>query len=182
VRWELLFADLEAQAEATERSAFDADVADLGRTERAALQLADRLRGHLHAQLTIRLLGGDVVRARLVDVGVDWVMLDDGGCAVVLPATAVAGVEGLSRLASPGSGDLARRVGLAVVLRRLGRDRSGVRLCLLDGTVVTGTIDRVGADHLDLAQHPSDEQRRRHAVRGVLVVPLAALAQIRSAG
>jgi hypothetical protein len=181
MRWELLFADLEALAEATERRAFDADVADRGRAERAALTLADRLRGHLDSALTFRLLDGDHVGGRLVDVGSDWVLLDDGG-SVVLPLPAVAGVEGLSRLAAPAPGALARRVGLGVLLRRLGRDRAPVRIGLLDGAAVTGTIDRVGADHLDLAQHAPDEARRAGSVRGVLVVRLAAVAQVRSAG
>ena len=179
MRWELLFADLEALAEATERMAFDADVADRGRAERAALALADRLRGHLENVLTFRLLTGDRVRGRLVDIGADWALLDDGG-SVVLPLAAVTGVEGLSRLASTTTEALARTVRVGVVLRRLSRDRAPVRLALLDGATLTGTIDRVGADHLDLAQHAVDEPRRAGSVRGVLVVRLAALALVRS--
>jgi hypothetical protein len=181
VRWELLFADLEAFAEATERAEFQVDVADRGRAERAALTLADRLRGHLEAELAFRLLGGDVVRGRLLDVGSDWVLLDDG-CQVVLPTAAVIGVEGLSRLAAAPPDELGRRVGVGVVLRRLSRDRAPVRVGLLDGTALTGTIDRVGADHLDLARHAADELRRVGSVRGVVVVRLGALAQVRSAG
>lgn len=180
MRWELLFADLEALADATERMAFEADVADRGRAERATLTLADRLRGHLEGELTFRLLDGDRVRGRLVDLGADWVLLDDGG-SVVLPMTAVAGVEGLSRLAATTTEELARRVRVTVVLRQLSRDRAPVRLRLLDRTTLTGTIDRVGPDHLDLAQHAPDEIRRPGSVRGVLVVRLAALAQVRSA-
>ena len=181
MRWELLFADLEALADATERMAFDADVADRGRAERAALTLADRLRGHQGSVLTFRLLDGDRIRAQVVDVGSDWVLLDDGA-SIVLPMSAVAGVEGLSRLAATASGALARRVRIAVVLRRLSRDRVPLRVGLLDGVTLTGTIDRVGADHLDLAQHATDEVRRAGSVRGVLVVRLGALAQVRSSG
>lgn len=180
MRWELLFADLEAYAEAAERAAFDADVADRGRAERAVLTLADRLRGHLGGELAFRLLTGDRVRGLLVDVGGDWVLLDDGG-SVVLPLGAVAGVDGLSRSASPATGVLARTVRIGVVLRRLARDRVPVRLTLLDGTALTGTVDRVGADHLDLAQHPTDEARRAGSVRGVVVLRLGAVAQVRPA-
>jgi len=180
VRWELLFADLEAFADATERQAFDADVADRARAERATLGLADRLRGHVGGELTFRLLAGERVRGRLVDVGADWVLLQDGG-SVVLPLAAVGGVEGLSRLAEPGAGVLARTARLGLVLRRLSRDRAPVRLVLLDSATLTGTIDRVGADHLDLAQHAPDEARRAGAVRGVVVVRLGALALVRSA-
>lgn len=181
MRWELLFADLEAYAEAAERQAFDSDVADRGRAERAVLTLGDRLRGHLGGELRFRLLiTGDRVSGRLADVGGDWVLLDDGG-SVVLSLAAVAGVDGLSRLAAPEAGMLARNVRIGVVLRRLGRDRAPVRLTLLDGTTFTGTIDRVGADHLDLARHPADESRRVGAVRGVTVIRLDALALVRSA-
>ncbi|HEY6794407.1 MAG TPA: hypothetical protein VI248_06965 [Kineosporiaceae bacterium] len=181
MRWELLFADLEAFADATERAAFESDVADRGRAERAALALTDRLRGHLGAELTFRLLGADTVRGRLADVGPDWVLLDDGG-QVVLPIAAVVGVDGVSRLAATPPDELSRRAGLGVVLRRLSRDRVPVRVFLLDGTALTGTIDRVGADHLDLARHAADELRRVGAVRGVVVIRLGALAQIRAAG
>jgi len=181
MRWEQLFEDLEAFAEATERQTFDADVADRGRAERAALALTDRLRAHVEGELTFRLLGGDRVRARLLDLGADWALLDDGG-HVVLPLAAVSAVEGLSRLAAPTTQALPRTVRITVVLRRLGRDRAPVRIAMLDGAVLTGTIDRVGADHLDLALHAPDEARRAGSVRGVAVVRLAALAHVRAAG
>jgi len=179
VRWELLFADLEAFAEGAERSAFDAEVADRARAERSVLTLADRLRGHLGGALAFRLLTGERVRGRLADVGPDWVLLDDGG-SVLLPLAAVGGVEGLSRLAEPAAGVLARTARMNLVLRRLSRDRAAVRLVLLDSSTLTGTIDRVGADHLDLAQHAPDEPRRAATVRGVAVVRLGALAMVRA--
>ena len=44
-----------------------------------------------------------------------------------------------------------------------------------------GTIDRVGLDHLDLAVHPRDEQRRGRNVRGLRVIPFDAVHLVRSA-
>ena len=178
MRWELLFADLEALADATERAAFDADVADRARSERAALSLNDRLRAHLHGVLAFRLADGGRVTGRLTDVGADWVLLEDTG-SVLLPLGAVTGVEGLTRAAAGAPGALARRVRLTVVLRRLALDRATVRVTLIDHGTTVGTIDRVGADHLDLALHPQDEPRRAPAVRGVLVLPLTAVVQVR---
>lgn len=181
MRWELLFADLEALADATERAAFDADVADRARSERAGLHLVDRLRAHVDgpAPLVVRLSDGSAVTARLLDVGADWLLLEDAA-QVVVPLAAVVGVEGLTRAASGEPGALARRVGLTVVLRRLARDRVVVRVATVDGGTAVGTLDRVGADHLDLALHEQDEYRRGRAVRAVRVVPLSAVVQVRS--
>lgn len=181
VRWELLFADLEAQADAAERAAFEGDVADRGRAERAALHLVDRLRAHVGTVVALRLVGGDRAVGRLADVGVDWVLMDESG-SLLVPLAAVSGVEGLSRRAAPDGSALARRVRLTVVLRGLSRDRSAVRVRLTDGATLTGTIDRVGADHFDLALHAADELRRAGAVRGVCVVPVAAVVSLRSTG
>jgi hypothetical protein len=181
MRWELLFADLEALADATERAGFDADVADRSRSERAGLRLADRLRAHVdgHATITIRLTDGTSVTAGLLDVGADWVLLEDAG-QLVVPLGAVVGVEGLTRSADGDPCALARRLGLTVVLRRLARDRATVRVRTTDRSAAVGTIDRVGADHLDLALHPQDEFRRTQTVRAVRVIPLAAVVQVRA--
>jgi hypothetical protein len=180
VRWELLFADLEALADATERAAFEGEVAERGRAERAGLLLADRLRGHLGTTLSFCLVNGDRVIGTLVDVGAEWALLREAG-SVLLPMAAVTGIEGLSRVAATGTGELSRRVRLTVLLRRLARDRSAVRATTLDGATLTGTIDRVGADHLDLALHPVGEVRRPGAVRSVRVIPVSALVAVRDA-
>jgi hypothetical protein len=180
VRWDQLFADLEAEADAADRAAYDADVEDRARSERARLVLADRLRAHVGARLGLRLIDGDRLTARLVDVGSDWLHLDDSG-AVLVPLGAVAGVEGLTRSAAGEASAVARRVGLTVLLRRLARDRAWVRIRLRDGGTLGGTIDRVGADHVDLALHPDDEQRRASAVRGVTVLRLEAIVHVRAA-
>lgn len=175
-----MFTDLEAFAEATERAVLEADAADLGRAERSALRLADRLRAHLDETLGVRLLGGERLTGRLMDVGSDWVLLKDDAGSVLVPLGAVGGVSGLSRRADVPGGELARRVRLTTVLRRLARDRSGVRVRLTDGSEVDGTIDRAGADHLDVALHALDDPRRPGLVRGVLVIPVAALAHVRA--
>lgn len=181
VRWQLLFEDLEAFAEATERAEFEADVADRSRAERAGLRLVDRLRGHLGDVVALRLVTRERLAARLTDVGSDWMLLDDDAASVLVPLAAVTGVEGLSRRAFVETGMLARRVRLTIALRRLARDRSAVRVRLIDGSEVCGTIDRAGSDHLDIALHAADEPRRPGLVRGVCVVPVTAIVQVRAA-
>jgi hypothetical protein len=65
-------------------------------------------------------------------------------------------------------------------MRALARDRAAVQVVLDDGAVLTGTLDRVGADYVELAEHPADQPRRAEAVQGVRVIVLAAVAVVRT--
>jgi hypothetical protein len=56
-----------------------------------------------------------------------------------------------------------------------------VHVVLDDGAVLSGTIDRVGADFLELAVHAPGEPRRAEAVRGVHAVALDGVAVMRTA-
>ncbi len=171
--WEGLFADLEAQFDAQERLEHDAEVADRTRRERALVDLHSRLVGHVGQRLAGRLVTGSRLEGELADVGDGWVLL--GGA--VLPLDAVVAWSGLSL--RPRDATSARRFGLGHVLRGLARDRAVVRVLDRSGSTSTGTIDRVGADHVDLAEHPADEPRRSAIVRSVLSIPFAALVSIR---
>jgi len=116
-------------------------------------------------------------------VGADWLLLEEpGGHEVVIPIAAVTGVSGLTpRSAEPGSeGPVGARLGLGYPLRALVRDRARVVLTLRDATTVAGTLDAVGADFTEIAEHPLDERRRVAAVRAVRAVPFSALLIVRS--
>jgi len=77
-------------------------------------------------------------------------------------------------------GKVAARLDLGYALRGIARDRSAVSLVLVDGSTCAGTIDRVGADFIEVAEHPAAEARRAEAVIGVRTVPRTALAIVRS--
>ncbi len=184
MRWESLFADLEAAAEGADQLAFEAELVDQVRAERATIALADRVRAHAGGALTLHVIDGERAEGVVADSGVDWVLLRPavGGSSArtLVPFAAVCAVEGLTRRAMPPGGVVAGRLGLSVVLRALATDRCGVRIRLRSGVMLGGTIDRVGADHLDLALHRDDEPRRAGAVSGVRTVPLAAIVLLHS--
>jgi hypothetical protein len=179
MRWDDLFADLEAQAHALSVAERDAEVAELTRLETSRLELASRLRPAVGEAVRVRCLGGMVLAGRLSAVGAGWLLLDeDAGREAVLAAAAVVSIAGLGRLATPVPA-LDARLGIGRALRGLARDRSVVRACLTDSTVLDGTVDRVGADFVEFAVHAAGEPRRRQEVREVLVVPISALAVLR---
>ncbi|MGJ7440308.1 hypothetical protein [Aquipuribacter sp. MA13-13] len=177
MRWDDLFADLEAQLAGQQREALDAEVAERVRIERSAVTLVDRMRAHVGASLTLD-VGPVVVRGRLQDVGADFVLVDDeGGGHSVVPVASLVSVSGLGRAVAPAPGAVLRRLGLASALRGLVRDRAEVRL-VTDRAELRGTPASVAADHLDLVPLRAGEQDRAPVVP--VAVPLAALRVVRS--
>ncbi|NHC13024.1 hypothetical protein [Motilibacter deserti] len=181
MRWEELFADLEAQLEEAERAEHQAEVADRTRRELARVRLVDRLRAAVGSSLTVVVGAAGRVRGRLVDVGPDWLLLQEDGRDALVPVSAVTTVLGLGGRAAgpPRPASVAARLTLGTALRGLVRDRATVRVTTVDGADWTGTLDRVGADFVDSSEGPVDEGRDARA-RGVRSVPFAALAVIRA--
>jgi hypothetical protein len=183
MRGEQLFADLEAQGAEQEAAAEQAEEASRARAEYGRVLLADRLRGASGQQLSLTCRGVGELAGQLVDVGVDWLLLIDGQARELLVASrAVTAVAGLVAVTAPASeqGEVARRLDLRRALRGLARDRATVSCLIEDGGVLGGTVDRVGADFLELAEHPLDRPRRRGAVTAVRAVPLWAVVAVRT--
>ena len=179
MRWLALFDDLEAELGRERRQEVLADSGALLRTEWARTGLAERLGAHLGRQIGVRVGGGVVLRGELLDAGPHWLLLGDGGGQVLVPAGAVVAVSGLGKGAVAPAGEVARRLGLGHALRALARDRAFVRVCA-DGVEFSGTIDRVGEDHFDLATHDADQWRRAGTVSGVWSIAFAHLWFVRS--
>jgi hypothetical protein len=186
MRWEALFADLEAQAEALERAERAGEVEDRIRGELAQQTMGDRLRAAAATAVQIELAGGTVAAGTVRRAGAGWVLLDgatqdSAEWLIRLPAVRV--VRGLSRLTAVEPPDLIEsRLGIGRLLRALARERAQVSALLVDGSSVYGTVDRVGADFVELAVHAAGEARRRRAVLDVRLVALAAVAAFRRHG
>jgi hypothetical protein len=177
-----LFGDLEAQFDEEEAVELAAEVSDRTRREFALIRLVDRLRPARGHGVNVRILGLGAVEGDLAAVGADWVLLAEaGGREALVPSSAIVSIAGLSAVsAAPHSeGEVAARLGLGVVLRAVARDRSPVTIGYVDGATSSGTIDRVGADFVEVAEHPAAEARRPATVRAVRTIPFAGLAVVR---
>lgn len=176
-RWDRLFEDLEAQVHADASRELRAEVADRTRRERALVGMSARLLGNVGRRVVVRTSAG--AHAGLIrEVGAEWLLVQPTAERLVLiPTSAVRSVTGL-RAGSHEPNLVARSLGLGGALRAISRDRAAVELTDLDGHVLTGTLDAVGADHLELAEHPVDELRRPGNVRAVHLVPFGAVAAI----
>jgi hypothetical protein len=184
MRWERLFADLEAQLEAAAAAELEGEVAERTRGEAAALRLVDRARPAEGRPVRLTVTGYGELDGALVDVSAEWLLVARPGLGEALvPWPAVTSIFGLGPdSAVPGTeGRVAARLRVTTALRAIARDRSPVTLRLRDGSGLTGTIDRVGADFLDLAEHAADRPRRADAVQRVCTLPFAALAVVRPA-
>lgn len=185
MRWTRLFDDLEAQLGEQERAELLGEVAEQTRAHQGQVVLDDRLAADLGHRMEVRVRGGTVLGGVLAELGAGWlvVQLDVQGSErhrfVLVNSAAVVSVTGLTGRADPHHGVGQRRLDLRHALRAISRDRALCRIRDVDGGQVTGTIDRVGRDHLDVSDHPEDVPRRRTQVRRVICVPFTALVTVR---
>ncbi|MGH3488183.1 MAG: hypothetical protein ACRDP8_09780 [Actinopolymorphaceae bacterium] len=182
MRWESLFADLDAQMAELEAAELTSELADRTRREVARFRLVDRLRPTFGHPVTVHTLGGGKIAGTVAGVGSDWLLVaEEHRLEALVPLDAITGITGLGGLtAAPGSeGKVAARLTLGFALRGIARDRAAVLVALRDATAVTGTIDRVGADFFEMAEHGQAEIRRTRDIRGVRTVPFAGVSFVR---
>ncbi|WP_144877252.1 hypothetical protein [Microbacterium sp. 1.5R] len=199
MHWDRLFEDLEGQLASeweSERAALDAESE---RLRISRLDLRDRLRMlcGAAAPTVVDVASGARIRVRLQTLGADWVaagIIEAEGArrapsTRIIPLSAIRslGVDHGLLLASLESMDtgavaLRERMSLGFVMRDLARRRIAVRIFRADGSELQGTIDRAGADHLDLAIHDAGTARTISAVRDFRVIPFAGLDAVQIAG
>ncbi|TDN88434.1 hypothetical protein [Microbacterium sp. BK668] len=193
MRWDRFFDDLEDQLASeweAERAALDSEAERL-RLSRVPLRdrlaaLIDRERGA--APVSVELRDGTILVAEVTGLGADWAALEPASSrsgAVIAPLAGIMSIgmphPDLLRTARPlpSRSTLSERMTLGFALRDLVRRRVAVSLHLVHGRTLTGTIDRAGVDHLDLALHEPGTPRRADDVSGHRIVPFEAIAWVR---
>jgi len=192
MRWDDLFDDLESQLE-QELGAEDVDLhAEEERLRLGRLSLRDRLLAMTRPgesavagveELRLVLRDGQLLSVAVGSIGRDWLVGELGGPrrgSCVVPLLGIASLlptaEQLARSvegedASETPVHLSARLGLGFVVRDLCRRRAALELSTASGERMHGTIDRVGRDHLDLAEHEPGVPRRAAAVTRIRVLP-----------
>lgn len=189
MRWEQLFSDLDARFDDLADAELMIGLADRQRVAAGAISMVERIAGASGRPIRVRTTAGIAVTGTLLEVGPDWLLLQEGpGREVLVSLAATTIVEGLSWETGPALKGVGLRLDLRRALRGLARDRSPVALIVCGGigeptslyTEVTGTIDRLGADFLELALHAAWEPRRGASVRAVVLIPISAVVLVRA--
>lgn len=181
MRWNGLFADLEAQLQFGRWEAVEQDAAELTRGLWAELTLMDRIRAALGQRVRLVLAGGRSQSLHLRAVGPAWIGGFDDVGSLIIPRGAIVGIDtDLNRAEIP-SRPLRAGPSILAIYRALARRREPVQLLSNDGaTLAEGTIDRVGKDHIDVALHARDEFRRSSALHGMRIIPTDAIQLVRA--
>lgn len=184
MRWDALFEDMEAQLASVDRLDLESEIAERSRADVAGIELADRLRGSLGLRVAVHLASGAAFEGTLSHVGGESLLLNDQYHQVLIPFAAASRYQGLGRLAVSEPSSVRRKLGLASALRALARDRADVTVVLVGATAeaarLSGVIDRVGRDYLDLAVTRPGEARRVANVSQIASVPFSSLGALRS--
>lgn len=182
MRWERLFDDLAAQLDEHRLAERFGEVAERTRLEVGRLALVDRLRQAIGQRVSLTIGTEVALRCEVRSVGVDWlVVVDDRDAQRLVMLSAIVAIGQLgTAVAAPrtrAGEHIAQRLDARHALRAIARDRSGVRVLSAFGVSLSGTIDRVGADFIDLAIHPLSEPRPRRPT-AVQAIAISAIAQV----
>ena len=148
MRWDDLFADLQAQFDAAADEHVPMQVAELAEAEIATTMLPDRWRARRGERLQVRLRDGSDRDGVVSDAAQDWLVLAGEARRSLIPRTAVVLARPLGPSA-PGPTRVERALGLGHVLRALAQERLEVVVHTIAGTY-RGRLARVGGDHCDL--------------------------------
>jgi hypothetical protein len=148
MRWHDLFDDLEAQMMHSEREAFEDEVRERVYGERAAIALGALLAASVDARVRVWLADGSHLDGVVADAAGQWLHLADGPREWLVPAGAIASLEGVAA-GAPDPGLVVSRLSLGHALRALAEDGAEV-IVRTAGQQIRGRITAVGADYVAL--------------------------------
>jgi hypothetical protein len=201
MRWDSLFDDLESQLEHELHSDENDLRAEEYRHRLGRLSLRERIatfssQGRQDREpVSLELVTGETIVVVPQTFGRDWLSADlvtagehagavivlmDAVAAVVVPKPMVTRSLDVPEVADS-EPRLTDRIGIAFALRDVCRRRAFVAVHCVSGisAVHSGTIDRVGRDHFDLAVHEAGVPRRERNVAHERLVPFSQLAYLR---
>ena len=194
VQWDHLFEDLADQFAAEREEAEQRAAIDDERLRIARLTVRDRLTALAAGigpdeRIGLQLHTDERIDVVPVEFGADWfgaeltgLVGSYGACLVPIAGVAAllltpAQVE-CSLTPQPVRPSVTDRLSIHIALRDLARRRTVCELSTPAGAI-TGTIDRVARDHLDIAVHDPETVRRNRSVRITRIVPLRDIMLVR---
>lgn len=153
MRWEDLFADLEAQLEWEQEAELAGEVAELAEAEAATVSLWARLPRRRDVEITVGVSNGATFRGHVVDAAPGWVVLGDGARRALIPVLAIAWLDGAGHADAGETGYTASRLNLGHALRGVADAETAVTVVTAARDLV-GIIERVGADFVDILTSP----------------------------
>ena len=183
MRWERLFANIEAQEAAESLRMQEDNIAEMVRLLASEETLQQRLLRRLGQTVAVTTPGrGTVLRMRLTAVGKEWLSGREGSREVLIPLRHVLAVEpDTSEPEQRGADTRVLTVSLRSALRELARQRTLVEVEMAANQVsFRGTFDQIAMDHCVLVQHAADEFRRARAIKTTTWLPLTQLSAVYS--
>ncbi len=174
-----VFDELEAQFEAGLRREAEQETVAALRAQVGATPLWEQLARRTGVKGVVR-VGARLVRGTVTASYPDFFVLQGGDGAQHLvrsEATSIA-LPPDPTSPQPAPNATARRYTLSLALRELARRREPVLLELIDGNTVAGTIEAVGSDYVEIAEHDIGEARRETAVKARRLTAFAAVALV----
>lgn len=142
-----ILADLEGQFDAQLQRDHREEVGEFAEGELRTVSLTSRIRARIGQPLTVRSATGELVTGTVRAVTDHWLLLDSGAEEIV-QLCCCASVEPLAHSA-PSASVIESGLTFSHVLRQIARRRIRVRMSLA-GTVISGAIVAVYADHIDI--------------------------------
>jgi hypothetical protein len=174
-----VFDELEAEFEAGLRRETEQETVAALRAQVGATPIWEQLARRIGVDAVVR-AGARLLRGTLIASYPDFFVLQgaDGDQHLVRTEATSIALPAEPTAPQPAPSPAARRYTLSLALRELARRREPVQLALLDGNTVAGTIEAVGSDYVEIAEHDIGEARRETAVKARRLTAFAAVALV----